>query len=112
MTLEETIRATVREAVAEALGEFDFPEMGAGSGDPPEEDWRSRVHRVHPETRLSLQETAQALGCSTRTVRRHLEAEPPLPHRKGPSGITVSAGELLTWIRDVEEGSRFGKANP
>lgn len=109
--IEETIREVVREAVREALagGEWTRPAT------PPEDDggWRSRVHRVHPDTRLSLAEVAEALACSERTVRRYLAGEgshDPLPHRRGPTGTTVAAGDLLRWITDVEEGERWKEA--
>lgn len=107
MNLEEQIRATVREAMAEALEEWEPPDAP-----PAEEDegWRSRVHRVHPDTRLSLAEVAEVLDCSERTVRRHLAGEgdrPALPSRRGPTGPVVTAGELLEWIEDLEEGERW-----
>lgn len=106
MTLEEQIRETVREAVAEALEGLERPPPAP----EPDEGWRSRVHRVHGDTRLSLSEVAEVLDCSERTIRRYMDGEgnrPPLPSRRGPTGITVRAGDLLQWIEDVEEGEEW-----
>lgn len=109
MNLDEAIRASVREAVAAALEDLELTEAEP-AGEPEEEGWRSRVHRVHEDTRLGLGEVAEALDVSERTVRRYLAGDgerPELPHRRGPVGITVRAGDLRTWLRDVEEGQRF-----
>lgn len=106
MTLDEQIRATVREAVAEALEDLEWP----APTPQPDEGWRSRVHRVHRDTRMSLSEVAEVLDCSERTVRRYLAGEgdrPALPSRRGPTAITVRAGDLLQWIEDVEEGEEW-----
>lgn len=105
-TLRTLVRSEVRVGVAEALEEAQLrPEITQ-----PEEGWRSRLHRVHAETRLSLSEVAEALGVSERTVRRYLDgdgARPELPHQRGPTGLTVRAGDLVTWIEDVEGANRF-----
>lgn len=77
------------------------------------ETWRSRIHRLHEATRLTLDEAAEALGVSTRTVRRYVAGEGDyhaLPASRGPTGLTVQAGELREWIRDVEDGNRFREA--
>lgn len=108
MTLEDTIRTVVREAVAEAMAEHAAP---GPAPVPDDESWRSRVHRVHPDTRLRLSEAADALGgVSERSVRRYLaggDSYPALPHARCVSGITIRAGDLLRWIEDVEEGERW-----
>lgn len=106
MTLEEQIRTTVREAVTEALADVDLSPPAPDT----DEGWRSRIHRVHADTRLSLSEVAEALDVSERSVRRYFQGtngKPALPHRKGPSGLTVRVGDLLQWITDVEDGERW-----
>jgi len=109
VTLEEEIgrivREAVRESVEEALDGLDLP-----TPEPEEEGWRSRVHHVHPDTRLSLPEVAEALDCSPRTVRRYADPEngrPPLPLRPGVSGQVVTAGELVDWIEETESAQWF-----
>lgn len=108
MTLEDTIRTAVREAVAEAMAEHGPPGPVAV---PDDEAWRSRIHRVHPDTRLGLREAGEALNdVSERSVRRYMKGSdncPPLPHARGPSGITIRAGDLVRWLEDVEEGERW-----
>lgn len=107
MSLDHQLRTAVREALAEALADADWPTLQLPA---EEEGWRSRVHRVHPDTRLSLGEVAEVLDVSERTVRRYLAGEvdhPPLPHDRGPGGLTVQAGVLLQWIRDVEDAERW-----
>lgn len=105
-TLEDRIRELVREGVREAV-EDALPLPG---GDAADEGWRSRVHRVHPDTRLPLSGAADALDVSERTVRRYIGGEgehPELPARRGPTGLTVRAGDLVAWLEDVEGGNRF-----
>lgn len=104
--LREMIEDACRQAVTDALQTVDLP---AVSGDAEPGSWRSRLYEVHPDTRLGLADVAEALDVSERTVRRYIGGEgghPPLPSRKGPSGLTVRAGDLVTWIGDVEGGNR------
>ena len=109
MTLDEALRAAVREEVQEAVREaLDGLERPEPDAEPA--SWRSRLWTVEAETRLSLTEAAEAMDVSERTVRRYMDGngeQPPLPHRKGPTGLTVTAGDLRRWIQDVEEGERF-----
>lgn len=105
--LRDLVRDACREAVADALEAGDLPEPPA---EPTEDGWRSRLWAVEPDTRLSLADAAEALGVSERSVRRYLDGNgerPPLPSRKGPTGLTIRAGDLRTWISDVEDGNRF-----
>lgn len=108
--LEAGIRSVVREAVEEALADLELP---GPDPEPEPESWRSRLHRVHPDTRLALGEAAEALGVSERSVRRYVAGDGdyrPLPARKGPTGLTVTAGDLRRWLEDVEGGNRFREA--
>lgn len=108
--LDAALREIIRAEVREALQELPRPEP-----DPveqPEESWRSRLWSVAPQTRLSLGEVAEALDVSERSVRRYIDGSgdrSPLPHRRGPTGITVTAGELRDWIQDLEEGQQFAE---
>lgn len=112
MTLDDALRALVREevreAVADALDDLDL------EPDAEEEPIRSRLWRLHPETRLPRAEVAEALGVSERTVRRHASGEtkaPTLPMRDGPTGRTTTARELRAWIKDAEAADRFRAAS-
>lgn len=112
MTLDEALRQVVREevegAVADALADVDLsPEE---IGEP--ETWASRVWKVASETRMTLDQVGEALGCSERTVRRYIAGEtkhPTLPASDGPMGKTVEAGDLCQWIEDAEQVARFRK---
>lgn len=109
--LDEALREIVREELREALQELPRPVVDPAEG--AEESWRSRIWRVHDDTRLQIAEVAQVLGRSERTVRRHLNGEteaPDLAYRDGPGGVTVRAEDLRCWIRDVEEGRRFAES--
>lgn len=109
MTLESDLRELIREeveaAVSDALEGVD--QRGDGDGD---EELRSRLWRMEPETRLPLADVAEILDCSERTVRRHAAGEragPVLPMRDGPMGKVTTAGDLREWIRDAEQAARF-----
>lgn len=108
--LRELVQGAVREALADALEDVD---LGESSPKVQPETWRSRLHTVHEDTRLSLADVAEALDVSERTARRYLDGNgdrPGLPHRRGPTGLTVRAGDLRTWLEDVEDGNRFRRA--
>lgn len=102
--LREIVREEVRAAVADLADELPSADL------EPEEELRSRVWRMAPETRLPLSDVAEVLGCSERTVRRHASGEtsaPRLPLRDGPAGKICTAGELRDWIQDAERAERF-----
>lgn len=103
--LRELIQGAVHEAVADALDGLELPARSE-----PKESWRSRLHRVHEDTRLSLDDAGEALGVSGRSVRRYIAGDsdrPALPAQRGPTGLTIRAGDLRTWVEDVEQGERF-----
>lgn len=110
MTLDEALRKAVRDevetAVADALEDVDLRTERASEP----ESWASRVWAVEPETRLTLDQVAEALDVSTRTVRRYIAGEtdhPPLPAAAGVGGKVVRAVDLRTWIEDAEQAARF-----
>lgn len=106
-SLDAALRHLVREEVRAALEDAEPANRNHGSDS---DSWRSRVHTVHEDTRLTLAECAEALDVSERSVRRYIAGEgdyPALPASKGPAGTTVAAGELLRWLEDVEGGNRF-----
>lgn len=107
-------QADALEALAERVERPADPQARTETPSEADESWRSRVHRVHPDTRLPLDEVAEVLACSERTVRRKIDGEsegPPLPADRGPAGLTVRAGELLRWIEEIEGGHRFRVAS-
>lgn len=107
--LRELVEDACREAVADALGDVQVQ----ADQREPEEEWRSRLHRVHEDTRLPLSDVAEALDVSERTVRRYIDGNgdrPSLPSQRGPTGLTVRAGDLRTWIDDCEGANRFRQA--
>lgn len=105
-SLRELVRAEVRQAVADALEGADL----SAPASEPGEGWRSRLWTVDAETRLALGEAAEALGVSERSVRRYIDGNgdrPALPGTRGPTGLTIRAGDLRTWIQDTEQANRF-----
>ena len=70
------------------------------------ESWRSRVWSVPAETRLSVDEVAEAVGRSKHWVYRATsegKGRERLPARKLDGRLEITAGELRAWIRDHEE---------
>lgn len=112
----EPLADAVAERVVERL-EGERSDLNAGvkvPGDADPEPWCSRIWTVAPETRLDLEAAAEALGCSARTVRRHVNDEttaPRLPASKGPMGLTVKAVDLRRWIEDGERAEQFREAS-
>ncbi len=64
--------------------------------------WRERLYTVPSELRLGLDEVAEALACSPRTVRRHI-ADSGLPSRRRFDEFVIVAGELRGWLEDNEQ---------
>lgn len=115
--IEEQLRSLVREEVEAAVRETLAESTGPRDADRRPEDgsWRSRLWCVSGETRLGLSDVAEALDVSERSVRRYIDGNgdrPPLPHQRGPTGITITAGDLRQWIEDVEAGERFREGRP
>lgn len=109
MTLEADLRDLVREEVEAAVSDA-LEGLEPSAGDSGDEELRSRLWRMEPETRIPLSDVAEILGCSERTVRRHASGEragPVLPMRDGPMGKVTTARELREWIRDAEQAARF-----
>lgn len=110
MTLDEALRLAVREEVETAVADaLEDVELGT-ERTPESETWASRVWSVEPETRLNLDQVAEALDVSTRTVRRYIAGEtdhPPLPAADGVGGKVVRAVDLRTWIEEAEQAARF-----
>lgn len=70
------------------------------------EPWRSRLWSVPAETRLSVDEVAEAVGRSKHWVYRATaegKGRERLPARKLDGRLEITAGELRAWIRDREE---------
>jgi predicted DNA-binding transcriptional regulator AlpA len=74
--------------------------------EPGPESWRSLLWSVPAETRLSVDEVAEATGRSKHWVYRATSegrGRTRLPSRKLDGRLEVTAGELRAWIRDREE---------
>lgn len=72
--------------------------------------WRSRLWEVPAETRLGVEDVAEAVGRSSHWVYRATSrGEDPLPSRKLGGRLAVTAGELRAWIRDHEEVQHGGR---
>lgn len=74
--------------------------------DPPDWTWRERIWTVPAETRIGVQELAEALGRSSSWIyKRTGEAaeDRRLPHRKLDGELLFAVGEIRTWLRDREE---------
>jgi hypothetical protein len=71
--------------------------------DPEPRTWRARLWEVPTETRLGVDDVAEAVGRSSHWVYRATSRdEDPLPSRKLSGRVVVTAGELRAWIRDQE----------
>lgn len=72
--------------------------------DPEPQSWRARLWEVPTETRLGVEEVAEAVGRSSHWVYRATSRdEDPLPSRKLAGRLVVTAGELRAWLRDEED---------
>ena len=72
--------------------------------------WRERLWSCPAETRLNVDETAEALGHSRSWIYKHTSPKAlgksgatPLPHRTLEGSLMFVAGELRTWIRNTEQ---------
>jgi hypothetical protein len=100
-------RAAAWEAQAADLAQVN----DAPAGEPT--SWRERIWSVAPETRLSLAEAAQAIGCSrTKLYRGALHGfsnggRPPY-RREVNGAYAFVAGELRHWILQNEQIEQAG----
>ena len=76
------------------------------------ESWRVLLWTVHPETRLTPDDVAEAFGRSRSWVYKRTSkgADPRLPHRKLDGCLTFTAGELRAWVREHEESVVEGES--
>lgn len=67
--------------------------------------WRERLWTVAPDTRLGVQEVAEAVGRSRDWVYRHTGPSGSgirLPHRKLDGALVFVASEVRNWLIDAE----------
>jgi hypothetical protein len=96
-------------ALADAVAERLRPTLERGPVPITELSWRERLWCAPPETRLTVEEAAQALGRPTSWVYRRTSPaalarteRSPVPHRKLDGELVFVAGELRDWIRANE----------
>lgn len=89
--LETTIAQTVEAAVARALKMLPI-----GNATP---SWRERIWLAPPETRLGVDELAEALGRSRKFIYRRLN----IPRQRLDGVLMFKAGDIRTWIKRTEE---------
>lgn len=67
--------------------------------------WRERLWVVPAETRMGVEELAEALGHPKSWIyaRTGPKAEDRIPHRKLDGMLFFAAGEVRSWIREREE---------
>lgn len=100
--------AWLRDRLAED-GEEGAPELERepGPAGAVEWTWRERIWACPAETRLTVEDAAEALARSASWIYKRTapSADPGdrLPARKAHGGLVFTAGELRTWIRDHEE---------
>ena len=93
----------------QAAVELD-PTPTAETVDPVVLPWTALLWLIPAETRLSVDEAAQALGHGRSWLYKRTSAKAlkesgatPLPHRILEGSLVFTAGELRTWIRNTEE---------
>lgn len=72
--------------------------------------WTALLWTIPAETRLNVDEAAEAFGHARSWVYKRTSAKAlkesgatPLPHRVLEGSLVFTAGELRTWIRETEE---------
>lgn len=106
------------EAVAEILAraQEDRP-ADPGEEEPAEApverpwSWREKLWDTPSETRLGVQELAEALARSKSWIRKAARAG-ELPARKHGQAFVFVAGEIRHWIRSSEESVSEGPSDP
>lgn len=73
--------------------------------DPRPEDhltWREKLWRVPGETRINVEQLAEALDRPTSFIYKRTASD-DIPHRKLFGVLAFRVGEIRTWIRENEE---------
>jgi predicted DNA-binding transcriptional regulator AlpA len=101
----DLVRAAVLEALAEAR---DLTPPRPVNDEPA--SWRERLWTTHAETRMDVDELAEALGRPRSAIYKLTSAE-AIPHAKDLSGCLVfRAGEIRAWIRANEKDVVAGES--
>lgn len=92
-------------ALVELLAELEDPEPEPVQvADSEPQSWRARLWEVPTETRMGVEDVAEAVGRSSHWVYRATSRdENPLPCRKLAGRLVVTAGELRAWLREEED---------
>lgn len=78
----------------------------SNQGSTSEAGWREKIWTAPEETRLGIEEAAEALGRPRSFIYRRTSAKSSLskiPHRKLDGGLVFLAGELRSWLASQEE---------
>jgi hypothetical protein len=91
-------------------------DVEASPPEPVPDTWRERVWLVPAQTRLGVQEVAEAIGRPVSFVYRRTSAKAAarggydlLPHRRLDGELIFTAGEIRAWLEDHEEVVRGGR---
>ena len=94
--------------ILDRLAELDLPVYGLAADGVPDADtpWTERLWTVPVETRLTLEQVAQACGRSLSWVYQRsgpsCDPEVRLPVRRLDGTVVVTAGDLRAWLRRQE----------
>lgn len=97
--------------VKEHLPELEAPraEIAPAAAPQSEPTWRERLWTCPPETRLGVEEAAEALGWTRQQLYNHTSPSrikggtTPIPCRRLEGSLLFLAGDLREWIQAVEE---------
>lgn len=95
-------------ALGEALDHLMDDDEASGpkeAVDPSPEDhltWREKLWRVPGETRINVEQLAEALDRPTSFIYKRTSSD-EIPHRKLFGVLVFRVGEIRTWIRENEE---------
>ncbi len=86
---------------------LDEPVAPAPAVDREPLSWREKLWTVPPETRIGVQELAEAVGRSRDWCYRHTspkaDSDDRLPHRKLDGELVFIVAEIRDWIRSQED---------
>jgi hypothetical protein len=97
LKIDDAFKALIAEAVRESVRDL--------TGDPrPHQTWRERLWTCHPDVRLGVAETCEALGRTKAFLYRHTRNK-TIPFKRLDGELVFRASDVRRFIQEREQAA-------